>query len=338
MSKKYYRPIITKSSKSFAGVHKLADGWAFFEDVEVIQRDGKSKIVKAEKIPKKILRNLTSKRPDLLKLSFSKPHVMGILNVTPDSFSDGGRFNELESAFDEFLRMTKFGAAIIDIGGESTRPGAEAITVNEENSRILPVIEKVRNSGVNVPISVDTRKSEVWIAAKRLGVDLLNDISSLSYDKEMRTLIVRQNVPICVMHSKGEPKNMNSEATYKNVLLDVYDFLESVVEDCVNMGIPKKNIIVDPGIGFAKTLQHNLTLLRGLSIFHCLGCPILIGASRKRFIKTIGVEDDPLKLSAGSIAVALDAIGQGVQILRVHDVFETVQAVRLWESINIGNS
>ena len=335
MSKKYYRPIILKSSKSSSRVYKLADGWAFFDDVEVIQRNEKSRIVKAEKIPKKILQNLTTKRPDLLKLSFSNPHVMGILNVTPDSFSDGGRFNKLDSAFEKFLEMMKYGAAIIDIGGESTRPGAEAVTVDEENSRILPVIKKIRNLGINVPISVDTRKSEVWGAAKRLGVDLLNDISSLSYDKEMRKLIVRQNVPICVMHSRGVPKNMNSEATYENVLLDVYDFLESVVQDCVDMGIPKKNIIVDPGIGFAKTLEHNLTLLRGLSIFHCLGCPILIGASRKRFIKTIGVEDDPLKLSAGSIAVALEAIGQGVQLLRVHDVFETVQALRLWKSINM---
>ena len=338
MSKKYYRPIITKLHKGTATTHKLADGWAFFDNVEVIQRNGKCSIVKAEKIPKKVLHNLTIKRPDLLKLSFSNPHVMGILNVTPDSFSDGGRFNKLDAAFEEFLKMMKHGAAVIDIGGESTRPGAEPVTVNEEISRILPVIEKIRNSGINLPISVDTRKSEVWGAAKPLGVDILNDISSLSYDKEMRGLIVRQNVPICVMHSKGVPKSMKSEAVYDNVLLDVYDFLESVVEDCVDMGIPRKNIIVDPGIGFAKTLEHNLTLLRGLSIFHCLGCPILLGASRKRFIKTIGLEDDPLKISAGSIAVAIEAISQGVQILRVHDVFDTVQALRLWKSINLGVS
>lgn len=338
MSKNYYRPIIIKSSKGSTRSYKLAGGWAFFENVEVIQRNGKPKIIKAENLPKKVLHNLTIKRQSLFNLSFSSPHVMGILNVTPDSFSDGGKYSELECAFEEFTKMMNYGAAIIDIGGESTRPGADPITVSEEISRISPILEKIRSSGIDLPISVDTRKSEVWDISKQLGADMLNDISSLSYDKEMKKLVVNQNIPICVMHSKGVPKSMNSEAVYDNVLLDVYDFLENVVEDCVELGISKNNIIVDPGIGFAKTLEHNLTLLRGLSIFHSLGCPILVGASRKRFIKTIGLQDDPLKISAGSIAVALEAISQGVQILRVHDVFETVQALRLWKSINIGAS
>jgi len=338
MSKNYYRPIIIKSPKGSTRSYKLAGGWAFFENVEVIQRNGKPKIIKAENLPKKVLHNLTIKRQSLFNLSFSGPHVMGILNVTPDSFSDGGKYSELECAFEEFTKMMNYGAAIIDIGGESTRPGADPITVSEEISRISPILEKIRSSGIDLPISVDTRKSEVWDISKQLGADMLNDISSLSYDKEMKKLVVTQNIPICVMHSKGVPKSMNSEAVYDNVLLDVYDFLENVVEDCVELGISKNNIIVDPGIGFAKTLEHNLTLLRGLSIFHSLGCPILVGASRKRFIKTIGLQDDPLKISAGSIAVALEAISQGVQILRVHDVFETVQALRLWKSINIGTS
>jgi len=338
MSKNYYRPIIIKSPKGSKRSYKLAGGWAFFENVEVIQRNGKPKIIKAENLPKKVLHNLTIKRQSLFNLSFSSPHVMGILNVTPDSFSDGGKYSELECAFEEFTKMMNYGAAIIDIGGESTRPGADPITVSEEISRISPILEKIRSSGIDLPISVDTRKSEVWDISKQLGADMLNDISSLSYDKEMKKLVVTQNIPICVMHSKGVPKSMNSEAVYDNVLLDVYDFLENVVEDCVELGISKNNIIVDPGIGFAKTLEHNLTLLRGLSIFHSLGCPILIGASRKRFIKTIGLQDDPLKISAGSVAVALEAISQGVQILRVHDVFETVQALRLWKSINIGTS
>jgi len=338
MSKNYYRPIIIKSPKGSTRSYKLAGGWAFFENVEVIQRNGKPKIIKAENLPKKVLHNLTIKRQSLFNLSFSSPHVMGILNVTPDSFSDGGKYSELECAFEEFTKMMNYGAAIIDIGGESTRPGADPITVSEEISRISPILEKIRSSGIDLPISVDTRKSEVWDISKQLGADMLNDISSLSYDKEMKKLVVTQNIPICVMHSKGVPKSMNSEAVYDNVLLDVYDFLENVVEDCVELGISKNNIIVDPGIGFAKTLEHNLTLLRGLSIFHSLGCPILVGASRKRFIKTIGLQDDPLKISAGSIAVALEAFSQGVQILRVHDVFETVQALRLWKSINIGTS
>ena len=338
MSKKYYRPIITQPCANSSEAYKLADGWAFFTDVEVIQRDGKNSIIKAKKLPTKILNNLTAKRQNLLNLSFSTPHVLGILNVTPDSFSDGGMFNDEDKAYVEFLKMMEFGASIIDIGGESTRPGAEPVSVREEIQRISPLLKKIRLSGIKLPISIDTRKAEVWDIARRLGANMLNDISSLSYDKQMKQLILEQNVPICLMHSKGVPKNMNLEATYDNVLLDVYDFLENVVKKCVDMGIPRKNIIVDPGIGFAKNLTHNLSLLRGISIFHGLGCPILLGASRKRFIKTISFEEDPLKLSSGSIAVALEALNQGVQLLRVHDVYETMQALRLWRSIKMGSN
>jgi len=187
MSKNYYRPIIIKSPKGSTRSYKLAGGWAFFENVEVIQRNGKPKIIKAENLPKKVLHNLTIKRQSLFNLSFSSPHVMGILNVTPDSFSDGGKYSELECAFEEFTKMMNYGAAIIDIGGESTRPGADPITVSEEISRISPILEKIRSSGIDLPISVDTRKSEVWDVSKQLGADMLNDISSLSYDKEMKT-------------------------------------------------------------------------------------------------------------------------------------------------------
>ena len=206
MSKNYYRPIIIKSPKGSTRSYKLAGGWAFFENVEVIQRNGKPKIIKAENLPKKVLHNLTIKRQSLFNLSFSSPHVMGILNVTPDSFSDGGKYSELECAFEEFTKMMNYGAAIIDIGGESTRPGADPITVSEEISRISPILEKIRSSGIDLPISVDTRKSEVWDISKQLGADMLNDISSLSYDKEMKKLVVTQNIP-CLLYTSPSPRD-----------------------------------------------------------------------------------------------------------------------------------
>ena len=336
MSKTYYRPIVSNMFLARQGGFKLADGWAYFDKVEVINRNEKSKITCAKKIPTEVLRKLTGKRPNLLNLSFSSPHVMGILNITPDSFSDGGIFVDPNVALNEAKKMIDCGVSILDIGGESTRPGAETLKVSEEIERILPVIKKIRTTNSSIPISVDTRKSEVWHISKENGANMLNDISAMSYDKRMASIVKETNTPLCVMHSRGNPKNMKNHAHYENILLDVYDYLENILYKCVIAGIPKKNIIIDPGIGFAKTLEHNLTILKGLSIFHGLGCPILLGASRKKFIGTIGLENNSLKLNSGSVTVALEAINQGVQILRVHDVFEMMQALRLWKSLKVG--
>lgn len=337
MSKTYYRPIVCNMALATEGAFRLADGWAFFDKVEVINRNEKSKIISAKNIPYEILKKLTGKRSNLLNLSFSLPHVMGILNVTPDSFSDGGLFADPDIALNEVNKMINCGVSILDIGGESTRPGAKTLKASEEIERIMPVIKKIKTLNSSIPISIDTRKAEVWRILKETGANMLNDISGMSYDKRMPGLVKQSNTPLCVMHSRGTPENMKNHAHYKNILLDVYDYLEDIVNNCVKVGIPKKNIIIDPGIGFAKTLEHNLTILRGLSIFHGLGCPILIGASRKKFIGTIGLEQNPVKLSSGSVIVALEAINQGVQILRVHDVFETMQALRLWKSLRAGD-
>ena len=336
MSKNYYRPIVSNLFSSNEGAFRLSGGWAFFDKVEVINRNEKSKIICAKEIPLEALEELTVKRPNLLNFSFSAPHVMGILNITPDSFSDGGLFVDTDVALNEVHKMIDCGVSILDIGGESTRPGAETLRPAEEIERILPVINKIRTLNSTIPISIDTRKSEVWRISKEAGANMLNDISGMNYDKRMADIVKKTNSPLCVMHSRGTPKNMKNHAHYENILLDVYDYLENTINKCIMAGIPKKNIIIDPGIGFAKTLEHNLTILRGLSIFHGLGCPILLGASRKKFIGTIGLEQNPQKLSAGSVTVALEAINQGVQMLRVHDVFETMQALRLWKSLKVG--
>jgi len=336
MSKNYYRPIVSNLFSSNEGAFRLSGGWAFFDKVEVINRNEKSKIICAKEIPHEALEELTVKRPNLLNFSFSAPHVMGILNITPDSFSDGGLFVDTDVALNEVHKMIDCGVSILDIGGESTRPGAETLRPAEEIERILPVINKIRTLNSTIPISIDTRKSEVWRISKEAGANMLNDISGMNYDKCMAGIVKKTNSPLCIMHSRGTPQNMKDHAHYENILLDVYDYLENTINKCMMAGIPKKNIIIDPGIGFAKTLEHNLTILRGLSIFHGLGCPILLGASRKKFIGTIALEKNPLKLGSGSVTVALEAINQGVQMLRVHDVFETMQALRLWKSLRVG--
>ena len=230
------------------------------------------------------------------------------------------------------IRDSSDGADIIDIGGESTRPGAVEVEISEEISRVIPIIDKMAKK-ISVPISVDTRKSEVAGMAVSNGAALVNDVSGLTFDPKMSDLCIKQNIPVCIMHSQGLPETMQDKPTYQDVCLDIYDFLSEQIEKLLKLGMQRKNIIVDPGIGFGKTLKHNVDLLRRISLFHGLGVPILIGVSRKKFIKTIaGLEENEDRLS-GSVSVALFARSQGVQIFRVHDVKETVQAMKLWHSI-----
>jgi dihydropteroate synthase len=257
---------------------------------------------------------------------------MGILNTTPDSFSDGGQFDNRATARAHAVRLMQEGADIIDIGGESTRPGADLIAVDEEVSRTKPAILDVRQVSP-LPLSIDTRKAPVAAAALDAGIDWINDVSALTFDSEMARLAASSGATVCLMHAPSDPKTMQQNAQYEDVLLDVYDYLAARVDFALAQGILRQNIIVDPGIGFGKTLAHNLTLLRGLAVFHSLGCPILLGASRKRFIGTISGAEKAQDRMAGSVAVALAAAGQGAQILRVHDVLETVQALKLWAAV-----
>lgn len=222
----------------------------------------------------------------------------------------------------------------MDIGGESTRPGAELVDVATEITRTEPLIQSLRAAGLSTPISIDTRKSAVARRALAAGAVLINDVSALQYDPEMLDLVRQSGAPVCLMHAQGSPKTMQADPHYNDVLLDVYDDLAARVAVCVSNGIPRSRIIVDPGIGFGKTLAHNLALIRGISLFHGLGCAVLLGASRKKFIGTIGSEANAARRAPGSITVALHAAQQGVQILRVHDIGETKQAILLWRALN----
>jgi dihydropteroate synthase len=323
----YYRPLVEEQ-----GTHVLAGGWCRFSKVEVLSRHGRAELISADEVPQDILHRLTSARSDLGTNASAGPQVMGILNTTPDSFSDGGQFGNPASARAHAVRLMQEGADIIDIGGESTRPGADLVALEEEISRTKPTILDLRQVS-SLPLSIDTRKAPVAAAALEAGVDWINDVSALSFDSEMAQVAARSGAPLCLMHAPSDPKTMQQKAHYEDVLLDVYDYLAAQIEFALSQGILRQNIIVDPGIGFGKTLEHNLALLRGLAVFHGLGCPILLGASRKRFIGTISGAEKAQDRMAGSVAVALAAAGQGAQILRVHDVRETVQALKLWAAV-----
>jgi dihydropteroate synthase len=323
----YYRPLVEEQ-----GTHVLAGGWCRFSKVEVLSRHGRAELISADEVPQDILHRLTSARSDLGTNASAGPQVMGILNTTPDSFSDGGQFGNRASARAHAVRLMQEGADIIDIGGESTRPGADLVALEEEISRTKPTILDLRQVS-SLPLSIDTRKAPVAAAALEAGVDWINDVSALSFDSEMAQVAARSGAPLCLMHAPSDPKTMQQKAHYEDVLLDVYDYLAARMEFALSQGILRQNIIVDPGIGFGKTLEHNLALLRGLAVFHGLGCPILLGASRKRFIGTISGAEKAQDRMAGSVAVALAAAGQGAQILRVHDVRETVQALKLWAAV-----
>ena len=224
------------------------------------------------------------------------------------------------------------GADILDIGGESTRPGAAEVPVADEIARTAPVIAAIRAEGITTPISIDTRKAGVAEAALKAGAEIVNDVSALTWDAELARVTAEFGAPICLMHAQGTPQTMQADPRYDDVLLDVYDFLAGQIARLEAHGIPRAEIVTDPGIGFGKTVDHNLTLLRGLALFHGLGCPILLGVSRKGFIGKIGQEPRAEARAPGSIAVGLAGFAQGVQILRVHDVSETAQALRLWQA------
>lgn len=329
----YFRPII-RSEREIPSNAQIMRGTAFwFTHAVKLSRNSESEIVLAKKIPNHILDKITKRRPKICRISFDTPTIMGILNVTPDSFSDGGKYSTLNAATEHCTSMVSAGADIIDIGGESTRPGAAELDAAQEISRVIPVLDKVAKE-IQVPISIDTRKSEVAELAISSGAVIVNDVSGLKFDSKMAEYCINQNLPVCIMHSQGIPETMQNAPKYKNVCLDVYDFLNEQIEKMIDSGMQRSNIIVDPGIGFGKTLTHNFDLLKGISLFHGLGVPILIGVSRKKFIMTVaGLKENEDRVS-GSIALALFARSQGVQIFRVHDVKETVQAMKLWHSMS----
>ena len=323
----YFRPVVHTDASRPLDARVLAGGWGWFAHAERIERGGKRMRVPAGDLNSEVLDRLCAARTDFAGVSMDQPRLMGILNITPDSFSDGGLIESPEKALSAAREMISKGVDIFDVGGESTRPGAREVPAGEECTRVIPVIEALRDLGV--PVSLDTRKAAVATAALGAGARAINDVSALSFDPGMAAVAAKSRAPICLMHAQGAPETMQDDPKYEDVLLDVYDGLSAAIDRATAAGVAHSQIVVDPGIGFGKTLDHNLALLKGISIFHGLGCPILLGASRKRFIGTLtGVEDAGQRVT-GSVAVTQAAIMQGVQIHRVHDIGPMRQALNI---------
>lgn len=261
-----------------------------------------------------------------------RTYIMGILNTTPDSFSDGGQFNTLETAIQQAHRMVRDGADILDIGGQSTRPGAETISLTEELARTIPVIEALRREQ-NIPISIDTTRAEVARKAVEVGADWVNDISGGTCDPLMLPTVAQLGVPIILMHLRGTPQTMQQLTDYEDLIPDIQQFFDHQIEQALHFGIPKTHLILDPGIGFAKTISQNLDLIRQLSQFRSFDLPLLVGPSRKSFIGHILQQADPQQRVWGTGATCCAAIANGADILRVHDVNEMVQVCRVADAI-----
>ena len=312
-----------------------------FDTIEIISRKSSKTlgILEVNLLPKNVkykvqqdLKKITQKK-NFKNLKFSSsPVLMGIINLTPDSFSDGGKHRNIKFAFEHSKLLIQKGCKIIDVGGESTRPGSSDINVDLEWKRIQNFFKKSR--GLKSLISVDTRKSKIMYKANKYKLNLVNDISGLSYDSNTLEFLKKTNKPFVLNHIKGEPVNMQKNPKYKNVVLDIYDFFEEKLKIIRNKGIKHNNIILDPGIGFGKNLKHNITILKDISVFHSLGFPLLLGISRKRFIKDLSDMNDSKERIGGTISASLWSMMLGVQLLRVHDVNEVNQAIKVFKKLN----
>lgn len=329
-----WRPLPRSGGPRPEGALPLAGGPLWFAEVAYHDAGRAQELRPAAALPAAVRVALTAARAPVAGLALDRPRIMGILNVTPDSFSDGGEHLAFADAVARARAMLAEGAEILDIGGESTRPGAEPVAPEAEAARVVPVIAALREAGIATPISIDTRNPPVAAAAFAAGADLWNDVAALGHAADSLAVAAEAGRPVCLMHAKGDPRTMQDAPAYEDVALEVMDFLEARVRAAEAAGIARGAILVDPGIGFGKTVAHNLTLIRELAMLHGLGCGILFGASRKRFIGAIGGAPVASGRAAGSIAVALEALRQGAQVLRVHDVKETRQAVALWSALN----
>ncbi|MEZ0242732.1 MAG: dihydropteroate synthase [Sphingomonas sp.] len=324
-------------------VARLAGGLLWFAAYELIAvRDGKrvlQQAVPVSELPEALAplaaRISAARAPLTLGervVRMDQPQLMGILNVTPDSFSDGDIFyNDPEGAAAHGVDLSAAGAAIVDVGGESTRPGAEPLWEGDEVNRVVPVVERLARSGAAV--SIDTRKAPVMEAALAAGAHIVNDVAALLWDPRALDVVVKAGCPVVLMHSPDPAKGPHGDGGYRDVLIEVYDWLEKRVEDVVAAGVDRAQILVDPGIGFGKSLADNLALLNGLALFHGIGCPIVLGASRKRMIGALSAEAPADARLGGSVALALKGAELGAQLIRVHDVFETAQALRVWRGM-----
>ncbi len=324
-------------------VARLAGGLMWFAAYELIAVKGGGRVLQAAvpvgELPEELAglaARISAPRAALTLgervLRMDQPQVMGILNVTPDSFSDGDtHYGDPEGAAAFGVDLSAAGAAIIDVGGESTRPGAEPLWEGDEVKRVVPVVERLARSGTAV--SIDTRKAPVMEAALAAGAHIVNDVAALLWDPRALDVVVKSGCPVVLMHSPDPAKGPHGGSGYKDVLIEVYDWLEKRVDDVVAAGVDRAKILIDPGIGFGKSLADNLALLNGLTLFHGIGCPIVLGASRKRMIGALSNEAPADARLGGSIALALKGAELGAQLIRVHDVFETAQALRVWRGL-----
>jgi dihydropteroate synthase len=330
---------------------RLAGGWLDYTAIEAIERNGsriERRIVgmggflerdwgRRTMTASDLFEAMRAPRPRLAGLALDRPRVMGIVNVTPDSFSDGGQTANTKAAVAHALRLVDEGADILDIGGESTRPGAEPVSVAEELRRVIPVLEALSDKA-DALLSIDTRNAAVMRAAIAAGADVINDVSALRHDPNALATAADLDVPVILMHAQGDPRTMQHAPKYDHVLLDVFDYLEARIGAAVGAGIGLENIIVDPGIGFGKTQAHNLALMSGLALLHGLGVPVLFGASRKRVIGDLTGVPVAAERVHGSVGAALAAASQGAQIIRVHDVAATKQALVMFMAASGGTA
>jgi len=311
-----------------------------FDTVEILSRKKSRKInikiinslsINLKKKIKEDLKKIT-KQKTFCKIRLREPLLIGILNLTPDSFSDGGQYSRTNLALKRVKSLLKFGCKIIDIGGESTRPGSKGVDENIEWKRINKILKKIKN--YKFLLSLDTRKTFVMNKALKYKLNIINDVSGFSYDIKTIDFLKNTKLPLIINHSKGEPKTMQKRPSYNNVLLEIYDFFEQKIEFLRKAGIKHNNIILDPGIGFGKNLKHNITIMSNISIFHSLGFPIMLGSSRKRFIKYISGKNDTKIRIGGTLASTIHAAMNGIQIMRVHDFNEISQGLKVFKSIN----
>lgn len=352
----FLRPVqIGGVSERHENSRSLLDGPLSFAACEVTLRSGTGEIAQRVVLPadevigwtkrnapellpraETLLARLSAKRPAFAGLDMAEPHIMAVINVTPDSFSDGGDRYDPSRAVEDGLRMVEAGASILDIGGESTRPGADPVTVDEELRRVIPVVQKLSEAGALV--SIDTRHAKVMTEAVAAGAGIINDVTALEGEPESLAAAAEAGVPVILMHMQGTPQTMQKNPTYQDAALDIYDYLEARVAACEAAGIPREKIAVDPGVGFGKTVAHNLRLLDAQALFHGTGCPVLLGVSRKTFIGRLSKDEPPKERVAGSLACALAGLQRGVQMYRVHDVAETAQAFAIAKAINGGGA
>jgi len=336
------RLISKKKALSLAGNPNIA-----FDKLEIFQRKKKGitqstiySIGEIKSLRREIkssinidLKKIISKRKNICGFKFDQPQIMGVLNVTPDSFSDGGLFFDQSKAYEQASLMINDGANIIDVGGESTRPGSKIVDSKEEWNRIENIIVKIKKNFPNIPLSLDTRKSHVMEKGIECGVNVINDVSGLSFDSKSFDLINLKNIPFILHHMQGTPDVMQKNPKYDDVLLDIFDFFEERINFCLKKKYKKEFILLDPGIGFGKNLDHNLRIISKISTFHSLGCPILIGTSRKRFIEHIVTKFDTPDRTGGTLASILYGLLQGVQLFRVHNVKEINQGILVFNKI-----